>query len=203
MENENKLYEHIREKIMHEDNLINHRIMWAITLNGLLFSAYGFSLMADSGAIAALAANATPSQIAAYQTLISTINVLRQGMVYVGIGSSAAAFVGIAAAFRAIKDDAIFFAELINKKLERPSTCPPPIGGQITNIAGMISGLAVPLLISAVWLWIGKPVAGTWFPVIVIAAMCFVGLSLWTISPRKKFTETLGVDEKSGRHATR
>lgn len=35
------LYRALREQWTHEDNLINHRLMWLILSNGLLFTAYG------------------------------------------------------------------------------------------------------------------------------------------------------------------
>jgi hypothetical protein len=35
------LYRALREQWTHEDNLINHRLMWLILSEGLLFTAYG------------------------------------------------------------------------------------------------------------------------------------------------------------------
>ena len=35
------LYHALREQWTHEDNLINHRLMWLILSQGLLFTAYG------------------------------------------------------------------------------------------------------------------------------------------------------------------
>jgi hypothetical protein len=34
-------YHALREQWTHEDNLVNHRLMWLILSNGLLFTAYG------------------------------------------------------------------------------------------------------------------------------------------------------------------
>jgi hypothetical protein len=36
-----ELYRALREQWTHEDNLINHRLMWLILSEGLLFTAYG------------------------------------------------------------------------------------------------------------------------------------------------------------------
>jgi hypothetical protein len=36
-----KLYQALREQWTHEDNLVNHRAMWLILSQGLLFTAYG------------------------------------------------------------------------------------------------------------------------------------------------------------------
>src|SRR5690348_10576892 len=35
------LYRALREQLTHEDNLVNHRLMWLILSQGLLFTAYG------------------------------------------------------------------------------------------------------------------------------------------------------------------
>jgi hypothetical protein len=35
------LYRALREQLTHEDNLVNHRLMWLILSEGLLFTAYG------------------------------------------------------------------------------------------------------------------------------------------------------------------
>jgi hypothetical protein len=201
MENESQLYECTREKIIHEDNLINHRIMWAITLNGLLFSAYGFSLMADSGAMAALTSTATLSQIVAHQTLMSTINILRQGMVYVGIGSSIAAFIGIVAAYQAIKDDALFFERRIRQSSQAANTWPSTIGRPGTNIMGMMSGQAVPLLMAAVWLWIGKLVSDGSLLVIGSLFICAASLLNWPLFMRGKHTKDRLDIERTGKAA--
>ena len=36
-----ELYRAMREQWTHEDNLVNHRLMWLILSNGFLFTAYG------------------------------------------------------------------------------------------------------------------------------------------------------------------
>ena len=36
-----ELYRALREQWTHEDNLVNHRLMWLIMSEGLLFTAYG------------------------------------------------------------------------------------------------------------------------------------------------------------------
>jgi hypothetical protein len=36
-----ELYHALREQWTHEDNLVNHRLMWLILSQGLLFTAYG------------------------------------------------------------------------------------------------------------------------------------------------------------------
>ncbi|EFL52318.1 conserved hypothetical protein [Solidesulfovibrio fructosivorans JJ]] len=41
-------YEHTRNQIQHEDNLINQRVVWLLQVNGFLFAAYAFTLVAQS-----------------------------------------------------------------------------------------------------------------------------------------------------------
>lgn len=45
------LDERIRTKIEQEDNLVNQKIKWMISLQGLLFTAYGFSLSAEASSL--------------------------------------------------------------------------------------------------------------------------------------------------------
>ena len=106
-----ELYKRVRSKIEHEDDLVNQRIMWMITLHGLLFTAYGFSLSAEAISLSApgLAPSAIPELANTYHTFLATITTLRYAMVIVGIGSSFAALLGVVAAYRAIRDDESHF----------------------------------------------------------------------------------------------
>ena len=194
-----KFYEQIREKIVHEDELVNHRLMWAITLNGLLFTAYGFSLGAEGSSLAAAttdsgvsvaAASSAASAVgnmakaAAYTSFMETIASLRHGMVLVGIGSSFAAFVGVVAAYRSIRDDEYHFTLFRNRDPDAPRF-PLPIGRRSTNLLGMFSGLAVPFLLAGAWLWIGKLVPDLLFVAIGLASAALAGLALWPLMPRR------------------
>ena len=44
-----KCYELFRDYVKHEDELINKRLSWNLTLQGLLFAGYGFSLQVLNG----------------------------------------------------------------------------------------------------------------------------------------------------------
>lgn len=85
-----RLYHRIRAKIEHEDNLVNQRIMWMITLQGLLFTAYGFSLSAEATSLSVSSSDK--------MSFISTLTILRQAMVAIGVGSSLATLLGVIAA---------------------------------------------------------------------------------------------------------
>jgi len=39
-----KRYEMLRDYAKHEDNLVNNRVMWILTIHGFLYATYGFSL---------------------------------------------------------------------------------------------------------------------------------------------------------------
>ncbi|MFN9622899.1 MAG: hypothetical protein ACK587_08730 [Cyanobacteriota bacterium] len=142
------LYDRYRSKIEHEDNLINQRIMWMITLHGLLFTAFGFSLSAEATSLSYI--NTAP---AAYKLFKSNLTDLRNAMIWIGMGSSVTAFIGVVAAFRAIRDDE---TEIRNLDNSGTAILRNPIGKRTTNILGMLSGLLVPILGLLVWISIGR-----------------------------------------------
>src|SRR5690606_1053129 len=37
-------YQQVREKIVHEDELVHQRTLWTITVNGFLFGAFGLTI---------------------------------------------------------------------------------------------------------------------------------------------------------------
>jgi hypothetical protein len=141
------LYDRYRGKIEHEDNLINQRIMWMITLHGLLFTAYGFSLSAEATALSYI--KTAPD---AYSLFKTNLIDLRNAMIWIGMGSSLTALLGVVAAFRAIRDD-----ETQVKNLDKAGTAiiQNPIGERSTNTLGMLCGLLVPVLGLLVWISIG------------------------------------------------
>ncbi len=141
------LYDRYRGKIEHEDNLINQRIMWMITLHGLLFTAYGFSLSSEATALSYI--KSAPDAYRVFQTNLID---LRTAMIWIGMGSSLTALLGVVAAFRAIRDD-----ETHVKNLDKAGTAiiHNPIGERSTNTLGMLCGLLVPVLGLLVWISIG------------------------------------------------
>ncbi|ODG99741.1 hypothetical protein A4S05_36660 [Nostoc sp. KVJ20] len=168
------LYDRIRTKIEHEDNLVNQRIMWMITLQGFLFTAYGFSLSAEASSLDVL--NSNPE---AYKMFISTVITLHQAMVAVGIGSSFAALVGVVAAHRAIRDDERTLRR-VQKGLtsELKTILKSPIGRRITNILGIICSLAIPFLGGVVWTWIGGLLPNLLIVLIALILIVVIGLAL-------------------------
>jgi hypothetical protein len=169
------LYDRIRAKIEHEDNLVNQRIMWMITIQGFLFTAYGFSLSAEASSLSVLDSNSE-----AYTVFRSTVIALHQAMVAVGIGSSFAAFVGVVAAHRAIRDDERALCRMQKGLTYELKTIPKsPIGRRITNILGIICSLAIPFLGGLVWMWIGRLFPNPLIVIIALILIIVIGLALW------------------------
>ena len=167
------LYDRIRAKIEHEDNLVNQRIMWMITLQGLLFTAYGFSLSAEASSLSF--ANTNPD---AYHVFKANLTTLRTAMTYTGISASVAALMGVVAANRAIRDD--------ENQIQSQTNLPPtvlkkPIGQRATNRLGMTCSLLMPILGGIAWAWIGGLLPS---PFLVLAAAIlsfFVFLITWAL----------------------
>ena len=151
-----KMYEIIRQKIEQEDSLVNQRIMWMITLNGLLFAAYGFLLKNDPIWLQSgdwkLILNGT------YSGSDLQAKLLLMGIVFAGVGSSCAALLGVIAAFRAIRDNEYFMEKYL--KANTLPRFPSVIGRKTSNVMGMISGISVPFIICGAWI-----VISGWFSI--------------------------------------
>lgn len=175
-----RLYKLIRSKVEHEDELVHQRLTWMITLHGLLFTAYGFSLSAQATALAApgILQSAPADQTAAYAAFFSTITLIRQAMVWVGILSSCAALIGAVAAFRAIRDDATLFK---SHAKNNPGLYPDIIGRPACNFLGMLSGMAVPVAAGLIWARIGGFIQN---PLILVGGgvmACILILIVWPL----------------------
>lgn len=170
------LYDRIRAKIEHEDNLVNQRIMWMITLQGLLFIAYVFSLSAQATSLSVSNSDK--------MFFISTLITIRQAMIAVGVGSSFTTLLGVIAAQRAIHDDERTLRRGLDNYKFYLKTFPSPIGRRVTNIMGMICSLAYPFLGVIVWMWIGKFLPDPLIVVIAFVLMFVIGIVLWPFSDR-------------------
>ena len=133
-----KSYEIVRARVVHEDNLVNHRITWLITLNGLLFASFGVSL------------GETPEEL----RLLAER--LRVGLYFAGVGSAVSACLGIAAAFISMRQDRIDFYQYHGRvKAEMSELWTPRFRDhRDTNTLGMASGMLVPLIVGAAWFFI-------------------------------------------------
>ena len=128
-----KYYQLIRDYIIHEDTLINNRLSWLLTIQGLLFAAYGYSIR----------------EISRTDDLNSLIHLLK----ILGLCTSFFGFTGICSAALAIK-------QLLKKykqyKKDYPllKNLPDVTGGgyQFVTILGSFTPLGIPLLFLIVWL---------------------------------------------------
>ena len=118
-----------------------------ITLHGLLFTAYGFSLSAEATALSYI--KTAPD---AYSLFKTNLLDLRNAMIWIGMGSSLTALLGVVAAFRAIRDDE---TQVKNLDIAGTAIIQNPIGERSTNTLGMLCGLLVPVLGLLVWISIG------------------------------------------------
>jgi hypothetical protein len=173
-------YQLLRDRTQHEDELVHQRLTWMITLNGLLFTAYGFSLGAQASWLSTtvtlnLAEVTTPDVPFAlvapkFTEMRSVIDTVRVGMAVVGIGSAVLAAFGVTAANRAIRNDVAAYRAFLEQRqikedvpwLERP------IGFAATHLLGMAAGSGFPVLVAWVWMY----VAG-W----LVSALCWLGAS--------------------------
>ena len=183
-------YALVRARIIHEDELINQRLVWMITLNGLLFTAYGFSLSAEGSSLSALAAAASaPKEVAAsikdaYDSLTSTIITIRSAMTWIGISSSLAAFFGVIAANRAIRNDQAYFADYlrgVRGAVDSSVKVPLILGRWSTNLLGMVSAMAVPFLVAGTWMWTIKKFPDWFLISIGLALASGAWLVVWVL----------------------
>lgn len=151
-------YKSVREKIVHEDDLVHQRLTWLITLNGLVFSALGFTLIAESGSL----------KVATGQSVVNfvfALNSIRFGLLVVGVGSCVAALMGVIAAYRRISQERLNYYEYVSylrgiigskfNEREKVPWMPRLTGHTKTNKYGMYCGLFVPILIGFSWFIIG------------------------------------------------
>lgn len=152
-----------RSQNEHEDGLVNQRLTWLMTLQGLLFTAYGFSMSAEATSLAAKALEVNPAESAkqALQSFANNLIYVRRGLVALGILSSLAALIGVLAAFRAIKDNERDLAAFPAVSKGGKKLFPKVIGGRSSNVLGMICGVIMPFLTAGGWIWVGN-LQGTW-----------------------------------------
>ena len=172
-----EIYRLCRAKIEHEDELVNQRLTWLITLQGLLFTAYGFSISAEAASLGSKGIEIGASEAArgAYEAFMANLLSLRHGLSYLGIAVSFAALTGILAACRAIRDDVAAMHGLPVRDLAGKPLFPRIASEGSANALGMTCALSVPFMLSGVWIWAGK-LGGpyTWAGLAVVALVTLV-----------------------------
>jgi hypothetical protein len=138
-----KFYTQLRDQIVHEDNLCNQRMTWLIALQAFLFGAYGFSLSAEGAAGA--------------KDISQVINSARTGFAVAGVLSPIPVLAALWAAVRSI-------GALVDRWHrdfpESVGRSPQIIGNHSPErsrgtLLGQTPLFAIPVLLSAVWFYIG------------------------------------------------
>ena len=152
------IYRLCRAKIEHEDELVNQRLTWLITLQGLLFTAYGFSISAEAASLGSKGIEIGASEAArhSYDAFMKNLFSLRHGLSYLGIAIAFAALTGILAACRAIRDDVSVMHGLPVKDLAGKPLFPGIVNEGSANALGMTCALSVPFMLASVWIWAGE-----------------------------------------------
>ncbi len=125
-EDKQRYYEYLSQQIEREDGLVNNRLTWMVTTQGLLFAA-----------IALVARNDTTNS--------NLIKVLTKWLPVTGMFLSAVCFFGVLGATKAIYD-------LMKEwKLLSYDGGPRPFGGTIAALLGLVLRFSLPILLFAVW----------------------------------------------------
>ncbi len=153
-----EFYRLCRAKIEHEDELVNQRLTWLITLQGLLFTAYGFSISAEAASLGSKGIEIGASDAArhSYEAFMANLGTLRHGLSYLGIAVSFAALTGILAACRAIRDDVAAMQGLPVRDFTGKPLFPRVASEGSANALGMTCALSVPFMLAGVWVWAGE-----------------------------------------------
>ena len=136
------LYQQARSFVEHEDDLVDRRLKWVITISAFLFAAYGGSFIAYSSTDKELEKN--------------LLSVARLAMCFSGYCSSMMGARSIQAAHHAIraitrKYNAFLYSnrnEIIEGKLQVWKL----IGDRATHVPGFMSAISQPFYIA--WVWI-------------------------------------------------
>ncbi|HTI70203.1 MAG TPA: hypothetical protein VMF06_09560 [Candidatus Limnocylindria bacterium] len=146
-----EFFKHCRRQIEHEDTLVNQRLTWFITFQGFLFTAYGFSMMAESSSLTGRIP--VPE---AYERFIENLLWMRHGMVGLGILSSFIALLGVMAAYRAVKDNEKTMEQFPWLSPEGRRLFPHIIGAGTSNLMGILCGTLFPFLTGGGWIFLGN-----------------------------------------------
>jgi len=136
------LYQKTRDFTAHEDGLINQRLVWMLTFNGFLFTAYALSLTAE--------ATATINE---NLRTIEVIYQLRDSLTVAGFASAFIAAIGVLGALKAIRSAAYHYNYAMWRNNLRPFY-PRVIGRRRTNVLGMICAVSTPFVVSGPWLYL-------------------------------------------------
>ena len=145
-------FRYCRQQIEHEDTLVNQRLTWFITFQGFLFTAYGFSMMAESSSLGSF----EKAPVESYARFMQNLEGMRHGMVGLGILSSIVALTGVMAAFRAVKDNEREMEQFPSLSPAGNKLFPHLIGAGTSNVMGILCGMLFPFLTGGGWIFLGN-----------------------------------------------
>ena len=179
-----EFYRLCRAKIEHEDELVNQRLTWLITLQGLLFTAYGFSISAEAASLGSKGIEIGASDAArhSYEAFMTNLLTLRHGLSYLGIAVALAALTGILAACRAIRDDVAAMQGLPVRNCSGQPLFPRVASEGSANALGMTCAVSVPFMLAGVWIWAGKLGSNYTWAGLAVAAAVTLGFVFFRIS---------------------
>lgn len=134
------LYDQGRRHVVHEDDLVDRRLKWAIAISGFLFAAYGATWVAFTS---------FPPEI------VASIYAVQLVVALMGIGSSLVAIPSIHAAHLAIRAITRKYNKFIESNAEQIESEKIQvwklIGDRITHVPGFYSSLFIPFGLAASW----------------------------------------------------
>jgi hypothetical protein len=169
---DDKLFQWTRDQIEHEDKLLNHRMTWLLSLQGVSFGAYGLSLTANPKAVAT----------------ISNFNNVRPGLALLGLLGSLLLLIGITAAAGSMQVLVTDWKQGRSKDVQK--SYPQIIGSDFLGIwGGLIPAYALPLVCTAVWSflqWDNQFVRGMAFGSLFLALLCLTWLGTFRLRAAKR-----------------
>ena len=163
-------FDRCRRQIEHEDALVNQRLTWFITFQGFLFTAYGFSMMAESSSLSSLA----QAPAGSYARFMDNLLWMRHGMVGLGLLSSIVALVGVMAAYRAIKNNEREMEQFPALSPSGARLFPRIIGAQTSNLMGILCGTLFPFLSGGGWIFLGNLQGPALWTAVAIVTTLFI-----------------------------
>lgn len=151
-----KYYQLTRDYIIHEDTLINYRLSWLLTIQGLLFAAYGLAIRSLEGKNSDLSEKNPDLLRENLDLLGENLDLLISALKWLGLLTSVLCFTGIFAAVLAIKK----LSKTYEKSKDHSRVSPlikvlPKVTGGSSEIASTLgySPLPIPVLFFVIW-WI-------------------------------------------------
>ena len=159
-----ELYKIMRGYINHEDSLINNRLTWLLTIQGLLFTGYGLALRETTKS----------------SDLISLIFILKG----LGLATSFLGFTGILAASLAIREVERKWLSIKPKDLLTHSIAdqlPDVTGGgnRLVHFLGSFTPLSIPSIFFVAWFNLLKLWKHTWLSYLLIGLLVVLFISIF------------------------